>query len=109
MNQLLIIKILHKSSRRNRTSSRKLIEFTLSGCSDEHDTFDWKFTTVVESDLLQLFLIIRLIEVNQSIEIFEITMIIDVVNLIDNLRNIMILITKILNLIKEILTQIMFI
>lgn len=58
VNQLIIVNVFNEGCRRDGAPSRELVEFFLSGSSDEHDAFYRKFATIVESNFLELFLIV---------------------------------------------------
>ena len=58
VNQLIIVNVFNEGSRRDGAPPRKLVEFFLSGSSDEHYAFYWEFSTIVEGNLLKLFLVV---------------------------------------------------
>lgn len=102
VDQLVTVKVFEEERRREGASPRKLIESLFSSSSNEHDSFDRKLLATLKSDLLKLFLVVRFVEIYESVEVLQVTMVLDVVDLAEYFIDVLALIAKVLDLLEEI-------
>jgi hypothetical protein len=79
---LVLIDVLNNLDWTQQASSRELVKAFLPGIEDKLSFWNWKLLSRFACNLFEFLLIERFVEVDQRLEIIEISLVLDVVNLI---------------------------